>query len=243
MRAFLLQLVPDALKRAIKRRRRARLMERGDRLDLGVIDRGAPLDAYFGLNRGTPVDRVYIESFLSRHADAITGHVIEVGDDRYTSRFGRGVTGKDVLHYSPSDEAGRSTGDLCDPDTLPPDTFDAIIAVQTLQYVVDPLAALRNCRQALREGGALLLTVPCLSPIIDDGWPSRWLFTPAHLRGLLAEAFAGDDVLVESAGNALAVTCFVNGIAYEEVDAAKLKASDPTRPIVLLAKATRATAP
>ena len=42
----------------------------------------------FGFDRGTPIDRYYIESFLSTHASDIRGHVLEVADNTYTRRFG-----------------------------------------------------------------------------------------------------------------------------------------------------------
>ena len=47
-----------------------------------------PVSRSFGFDRGTPVDRRYIEQFLARHAAAIRGDVLEVGDDGYTRRFG-----------------------------------------------------------------------------------------------------------------------------------------------------------
>lgn len=40
------------------------------------------------LRPGTPVDRYYIERFLSEHAERIRGNVLEVKDASYTRRFG-----------------------------------------------------------------------------------------------------------------------------------------------------------
>ena len=37
---------------------------------------------------GQCIDRYYIDGFLSRHAEDIRGHVLEIGDDSYTRRFG-----------------------------------------------------------------------------------------------------------------------------------------------------------
>ena len=51
----------------------------------------------WGLERGTPVDRVYIEDFLSRHRQDIHGRVLEVKDRAYTERFGTGVEQADVV--------------------------------------------------------------------------------------------------------------------------------------------------
>lgn len=50
-------------------------------------------------SRGQPVDRHYIERFLSAHASDVRGAVLEVGDNEYTRRFGgERVTTSDVLH-------------------------------------------------------------------------------------------------------------------------------------------------
>jgi len=42
--------------------------------------------------------------------------------------------------------------------------FDAAFALDVLQYVVDPAAALRNLRDVLRPGGKLLLSYPNIPP-------------------------------------------------------------------------------
>jgi hypothetical protein len=48
----------------------------------------APVSRNFGYDRGLPVDRYYIEGFLDRHKSDVRGHVLEVGDDSYTRRYG-----------------------------------------------------------------------------------------------------------------------------------------------------------
>jgi hypothetical protein len=40
-----------------------------------------PLSDQYGFDRGTPVDRRYIEAFLRVHRDAIQGRVLEVQDN------------------------------------------------------------------------------------------------------------------------------------------------------------------
>jgi hypothetical protein len=47
-----------------------------------------PLSDHYGLGRGTPLDRRYIEAFLAAHHEAIRGSVLEVQDDTYTTTFG-----------------------------------------------------------------------------------------------------------------------------------------------------------
>ena len=43
--------------------------------------RTGPVSEQWGRDRGTPVDRWYIERFLDRHASDIRGHVLEVMDE------------------------------------------------------------------------------------------------------------------------------------------------------------------
>src|SRR4051794_19584949 len=70
-----------------------------DSVDLGALRRMTPISRSWGNDRGTPIDRYYIEKFLYQHRDDVRGHVLEMGDATYTKRFGgSGVRHIDVLH-------------------------------------------------------------------------------------------------------------------------------------------------
>jgi hypothetical protein len=87
------KLLRRALRIAILLRRalRVALLRRATR----AVD---PLSRDFGFDSGTPIDRVYIEQFLTEHAMNIRGGVLEVGVMTYTDQFGGGrVTRKVVL--------------------------------------------------------------------------------------------------------------------------------------------------
>src|SRR5439155_7463170 len=58
---------------------------------LGTLRRLTPLSDAWGFDRGTPIDRYYIERFLKRHQADIRGRVLEIRDSTYTQRFGAGV--------------------------------------------------------------------------------------------------------------------------------------------------------
>jgi hypothetical protein len=52
-----------------------------------------PISREYSANRGTTIDRYYIESFLGRHSDDACDTVFEVHNDTNTQRFGKeGVT-------------------------------------------------------------------------------------------------------------------------------------------------------
>src|SRR5437764_1264932 len=144
--------------------------------DLRHVD---PVSRVFGLDRGLPVDRWYIERFLEHHADDIRGVVLEFGDDRYTRRFGR-PTQSDVLNVDP-DLPGTTIGaDLAKPDGLPDSAFNCIICTQTLQFIYDVRRAVVNLRRMLKPGGIVLCTLSGISQISRydmDRWGDHWRFT------------------------------------------------------------------
>ena len=211
-------------------------------IDFGDLGRVTPVSAIFGFDRGTPVDRWYIERFLQRHAGDIRGRVLEVGDADYSERFGNGVTRQDVLHVEPGNSAATIVGDLSDPDVLPPGAFDCLVLTQTLQYVSDFRAAAMHMHRALAPGGVLLLTVPGVSSIDRGEWRDRWLwsFTEKALRLVFEPVFGPANLEIEAVGNVHAATCFLQGLAVEEVDEGKLAHHDPAFPLVVTLRARRA---
>ncbi|WP_197018382.1 class I SAM-dependent methyltransferase [Sphingomonas sp. URHD0057] len=199
----------------------------------------------FGFDRGTPVDRYFIESFLDRHRELVRGAALEVGDDTYLRRFGgNGVTAVDILHIDASSDAATIIGDMSDPATLPEAKFDCLIVTQTLHLVYDMPAAVRNLYHALKPGGTLLMTVPGITPIARDRWKETWYWsvTPAGAGRLFADAFGPGDFRVEFYGNVFAAVAFLEGVATEEVARAKLNLKDESYPVIVAVRATRASA-
>lgn len=221
----------------VHRFRRAR-----DRLFLRSILFGAsrPLSASRGFDRGTPIDRLYIEQFLERHSADIRGRVLEVGGDVYSRRFGGDrIERQDILHLDDSNPAATIIGNLADPGLLPAKGFDCIILVQTLQYLFDIDGASRNLRQALRPGGILLMTAPALSPVCSDAWRDSyfWRFSEASVRKLLSRHFDPERVDVSEFGNFFAATAFLRGVAVEEISRRKLEPVGPDYAIIIAARA------
>jgi SAM-dependent methyltransferase len=206
----------------------------------GRISSIRPLSAAYGYDRGTPIDRAYIEAFLANRAADIHGRVLEIGDDNYSRRFGGPAVAKqDVLHIHPGNPAATIVGDLASPQTLPSDAFDCIILTQTLQYVFDLQAAVQQIRRALRPGGVALITVPAISPICGDEWRDShyWLFTTRAVERLLSGSFDSDKVSVSSFGNLYAASAFLHGAAVEEVNRRKLAPVNPEYAITVVARA------
>ena len=76
---------------------------------LGTIRRTVPLSDCYGFDRGTPVDRYYIERFLEKYRTDISRHVLEVKDSTYTNRYGTGVEQRDVLDIDGTNPLLRSS--------------------------------------------------------------------------------------------------------------------------------------
>lgn len=210
------------------------------RIDWGGLRRISPISKHFGFERGTPVDRYYVERFLASSAADIFGRVLEIGDDVYTTRFGRSrVTACRILDVSASNPKATIVADLSAPDSLPPNAFDCAIVTQTLQLIYDVRTALKALRRSLRTGGVLLATIPGVTPMsLYDQW--YWSFTQHSVERLCAEVFQEDTVTIKTYGNALAATCFLEGIALEELDTANLDVRDPAIDVLIAIKVQKA---
>ena len=66
-----------------------RLAPLAGRRTSGDLRRVTPIDPNWGFERGTPIDRVYVERFVGAHAADIRGRVLEIAAPDYTTKFGR----------------------------------------------------------------------------------------------------------------------------------------------------------
>jgi len=209
---------------------------------LGSLRRVTPLSRDFGYDRGLPIDRHYIERFLSVHASDIRGRVLEIADDSYTRRFGGNrVTRSDVLHVE-GQSGATIIGDLTRATHIPPDTFDCVILTQTLQFIYDVSSALRTVRRIVKPGGVVLATVPGITPISRydmERWGCYWAFTSLSVRRLFEAEFPAGGVEIEAHGNVLAASAFLYGMAAEELDHGELDARDPDYQVVITIRAVR----
>jgi SAM-dependent methyltransferase len=208
----------------------------------GSLRRVAPISRAFGFDRGLPVDRYYIERFLSAHAADIQGDVLEIGDNTYTRRFGaERVTKSDVLHVSEGNPEATIVGDLTCAEHISPDSFDCVILTQTLHLIYDVRAALKTLFRILKPGVVLLATFPGISQISNDCWRESWYWAFTHLsaRRLFEEIFPSANVRVEVAGNVLAAIAFLHGLAAEELRQEELDYQDSHYEVSVLVRAVK----
>jgi SAM-dependent methyltransferase len=224
------------LRKAVVDRRRARPPKLGD------LRRVTPIDPNWGFERGTPIDRVYVERFVGSHAGDIRGRVLEIAAPDYTNAFGSGVERVDILMATEGNPEATIVGDLAHAPQIPDDTFDCAIVTQTLQFVYDVRAALATLHRILAPGGVLLATVPGLtkiSRIEDELFGEWWHFTGRSARRLAEEAFGGGAVEVETFGNVLAASGFLYGLAASDLRPAELDAHDPLYEVVIGLRAVK----
>jgi SAM-dependent methyltransferase len=204
---------------------------------LGTLRRTRPLSDVWGFDRGTPVDRFYIERFLWERREDIHGRVLELMDSGYTDLYGTDVTQADVLDIDDSNPKATIVDDLTTGERIPGDTYDCFILTQTLNIVYDVRGALRTAHRALRPGGVLLVTVPAVSRIWRPG-NDYWRFTDTSIRLLVEEAF-GDQVQVRAYGNVLTGIAFLAGMAHQELTRRELATNDPRFPVTIAVRAVK----
>jgi glycosyltransferase involved in cell wall biosynthesis/SAM-dependent methyltransferase len=212
------------------------------RVRWGELRRLQPIGAEFGYERGTPIDRRYIEDFLARHADDVRGRVLEVADAAYTRRYGgAAVTASEVLHLQRDNPEATIVGDLTALDHVPDASFDCVVVTETLQMIYDVRAAVATLRRIVRPGGVVLATMPGMTNIDEsDAW--AWGFTVLSTRRLFAEAFGEENVEVESRGNVLAATAFLHGLSADELAPDEIDHPDPNYPMSIHVRAVRPAA-
>lgn len=210
---------------------------------IGGLDT-APLSTEWGYDRGTPIDRYYIERFLAQHAADVRGRVLEVKNADYSRRYDRGVTRFDVLDIDTRNTQATIVADLTAADEVPANQFDCFILTQTLQFIYDTRAAITHAHRLLAPGGVLLATLPVTARLAPRyGLESEfWRFTPASCRRLFGDVFGAANVDVESHGNVLVDMAFLQGAALEEIPREKLDVNDPYFPLIVTVRAVKAAA-
>jgi hypothetical protein len=201
-----------------------------------------PVSRSWGFDRGTPIDRYYIERFLFRHRHDIRNRVLEIGSSAYTRRFGgRSVSSADVLNVEPDAPGTTIVADLTAADHIPSAAFDCLIVTQTLHLIFDVSAAIRTLYRILKPGGVALVTVPGITRRSTREHPGSWFwaFTTDSARRLFDESFGAGNVAVESHGNVLAASAFLYGLASSELEPAELDWTDPEYQVLVTVRAVR----
>ena len=207
------------------------------------LHRTRPISKTFGLDRGTPIDRYYIDAFLARNSKLIAGRVLEVAESFYSKKYGENVERFEVLHATAENNKATIIGDLTDTSTLPAEILDCFICTQTFNFIFEVEKAVRGAHHILKPGGVILATMAGLCQVSRydmDRWGDYWRFTTASVQRVFEQIFGGD-VDVKSYGNVLAACALLQGVAVEDIpNPALLDDKDPDYQIVITVVARKA---
>jgi peptidoglycan/xylan/chitin deacetylase (PgdA/CDA1 family) len=216
---------------------RAYLRHHGEgSIDWGDFRRSDPISRNWGYERGVPVDRYYIETFLAAHSSDIRGAVLEVQENDYTTTFGGSrVASSSVVDLDESNARATHLADLRCAPHMPSDAFDCIILTQTLHVIDDVGAVLSECRRLLKPDGVILATLPCASRVCLEYGPAGdlWRMTPAGGRALFEKTFGAGAVEATTYGNVQTNVAFLEGLACSDLTPQEFDAVDPYFPAVV----------
>lgn len=200
-----------------------------------------PISNFMGTERGTPIDRYYIEQFLKANRRFIKGAVLEIAESDYSKKFDSGVTSFEVLHVSADNPEATIVGNLTDSSSLPEGNIDCFICTQTFNFIFDLNAAVKGAFKLLKPRGVLLGTVAGISQISRfdmERWGDYWRFTDLSIKKLLEAEFSETEV--KTFGNILAAKAFLDGVTVEELpDKTLLDVSDENYQLIIAFKAEK----
>ena len=200
-----------------------------------------PVSSVFAFDRGTPIDRIYIEDFLKKNSALICGSTLEIAENTYSKKFGTNIKTHEILHTI--DNANVTIiGDLTDPNTLPENVIDCFICTQTLNFIYDYRGAVKGAYHLLKKNGVILCTVSGISQISRydmDRWGDYWRFTTLSIKKVFSETFGEENVEVDFYGNVLSSVAFLEGISAEELTKEELFYKDENYQLTIVIKATK----
>lgn len=204
-----------------------------------LFGRVSPVSRLFGYDRGLPIDRYYIEKFLAENRGTISGTVIEVADSAYTKKFGAERVHKSLVLSFDNNSKADIVGDLASGMNIPEGIADCFVLTQTLSFIYDVKAAIKNAIRLLKPGGTLLVTVPGITQISRydmDRWGHYWGFTDLSLRRLFEEVVPSTNISVRTYGNVKAASAFLYGCAANEIRHRALDMVDRDYQLLIAAK-------
>lgn len=206
-----------------------------------VLRRLHPYRPDFGAGRGECecIDRFYIERFFDAYRHNIRGHVVEIGSDFYSRKYGGNqVTTYDVLDIDEKNDRRSITLDLQLTADAPEGVFDCILCPQTLFEIYDYHSAIVSLHKMLKAGGMLLVTVPGISQgvrgrMLGGAGNDWWRFTAMSARRIFAEVFGDKQVTIHTYGNVLTAVALLHGLVQGELTNEELEFHDPDYELVI----------
>lgn len=195
-----------------------------------------------GCDRGTPIDRFYIEKFLTQSQKYIIGNIMEIGDNAYTLKFGKNISTSYILTADAEKcdcvESKVIHGDLQTGVGCEKDFLDCFILTQTLPFIYDVESAAKNIISMLRKDGVALITVSGISMISkydDSRWGHYWGFTTTSLKRLFDKISEVKAIQIQTWGNPKTAAAFLYGLSVEDLAKADFLVDDTLVPVMISA--------
>lgn len=198
-----------------------------------------PVSNSWGMERGTAIDRYYIEGFLKMNSDSIRGTVMEVGTDAYTKIYGGNKVDNSIVLDVNGDNENTIKGDFETGVGITENMVDCLICTQVLQYIFDVPKALNNIYKMIRPNGTILITVPGIRSIYskrDLTWEEFWSFTKTSMERICSVICNENDFQVEAYGNAKIATSYLYGLCMEDLSSDDFKYNDDRFPFLITTK-------
>lgn len=203
-----------------------------------MLWRRSPVSSSYGYDRGTPIDRYYLDHWLRGHGSDIRGAVLDIGDDDHARRYGADLSSVDVLNPAPEIPGTTVVGNLETGAGMPERSYDCFLLLQTLLLVYDLRRAAQAAFDTVRPGGVVLATVSGIQRL-ETGWTDYWRLTGASMQRLFAEPFGPENVSVATYGNVMSASAFLYGLAAEELRRPELDAADERYQVLVAVRARR----
>jgi hypothetical protein len=213
-----------------------------DKVDWRNLRSVNPVSTVFGIDRGTPIDRYYIEKFLSNNKQFIRGNVLEIAENVYSKKFAQIGANFEILHATKDNPKATIIGDLTDPNSLPENKIDCFICTQTLNFIYDFKKAIEGSYYLLKKDGVMLATLAGITQISRydmERWGDYWRFTTLSAQKAFGEVFGLQNVEVNCYGNVLASIALLEGISSEELTQEELDYTDDNYQITITIRATK----
>ncbi|TVP66800.1 MAG: methyltransferase domain-containing protein [Nodularia sp. (in: Bacteria)] len=199
-------------------------------LEWGDLKKQFPICQAFGLTRGTPIDRYYINKFIQENRSQVVGNILEVGGTPKDKDFYQIDSSKSykILNIEPGSSVDI-VGDVHEVSIIEPESFDSIIIVNVLEHCYAPWIAVENIYTWLKPGGKCIATVP--SAIRVHTTPGDYWRFLADGVSWMFKNFSQQQLYVY--GNPTSVIASYHGIAAEELTAEELDNFHPDYPVAI----------
>lgn len=198
-------------------------------IDWGDLRRKFPLCNLFGFTRGVPIDRYYLEKFISEIRLEVVGTVLEVGGVLVNRELYQFSNATEYLTLDVEARPGISkVGDIHNPATIEFESLDTVVIFNVLEHCYDPWLAVKNIYSWLKVGGKCFCMVPN-SQKIHDIPADYWRILPDGMKQIFQD-FPQQKLYVY--GNPMSVIANFLGISAGELSPKELDDFHPDYPSI-----------